>query len=297
MTINVSVRVANGIVMASDSLASTMLDASVNVNVPSIPCQKCGEDTGGGVAQVPISGIPGNSTPLANKLFYIGNFGAAFFGSAFVNSRSLWNHVMVFVTTQYKSGQSLSQVADALAAMLEAAVKADPSCSKHPPGTVIVGFQLSGYDETDIDCGRTVMVEIPVGAGINKRVDYNHDITVTGQLEVVNRLFAPIQNGANLKPSFPRMEMLDAVDYARFLVQTSIDYQRFADRAPTVGGPIEIAFITKWAGFRWVERKKILDDDDVRRFNVGKMSHELSQLRRDLPDIIRDSRTKVPADI
>ncbi len=54
---------------------------------------------------------------------------------------------------------------------------------------------------------------------------------------------------------------------------------------PTVGGPTEIALITNWIGFRWIERKKILGDDTT-RLNIGKISHEIGQIRRDLPDTI-----------
>jgi hypothetical protein len=48
----------------------------------------------------------------------------------------------------------------------------------------------------------------------------------------------------------------DAVDLARFLVQTTIGFVKFSvSRAKTVGGPIEIAAITKHEGFKWIERR------------------------------------------
>jgi hypothetical protein len=56
-----------------------------------------------------------------------------------------------------------------------------------------------------------------------------------------------------------------------------------------VGGPTDIALITKWVGFRWVQRKKILDNDTT-RLNIGKMAHEIGKIRRDLPDMIRQGR-------
>lgn len=53
------------------------------------------------------------------------------------------------------------------------------------------------------------------------------------------------------------MPIQDAVDFAEFLVHTTIQYVRFAlsTDGPTVGGPIEVATITKHEGFRWVARK------------------------------------------
>jgi 20S proteasome alpha/beta subunit len=48
----------------------------------------------------------------------------------------------------------------------------------------------------------------------------------------------------------------DAIDLSRFLVETTKGFIRFAiTRTKTVGGPVEIAAITKHEGFKWVQRK------------------------------------------
>jgi hypothetical protein len=51
------------------------------------------------------------------------------------------------------------------------------------------------------------------------------------------------------------MPIQDAIDLARFLVELTVKYVRFNTGAPTVGGPVEIAAITKHEGFKWVQRK------------------------------------------
>ena len=53
----------------------------------------------------------------------------------------------------------------------------------------------------------------------------------------------------------PAMPIQDAIDLAEFLVLLAINYARFMPGAPTVGGPIQIAAITKHEGFKWVRRK------------------------------------------
>jgi hypothetical protein len=54
----------------------------------------------------------------------------------------------------------------------------------------------------------------------------------------------------------PAMPIQDAIDLARYLVEVTIGFTRFSfNRPKTVGGPIEIATITKHEGFRWIERK------------------------------------------
>jgi hypothetical protein len=54
---------------------------------------------------------------------------------------------------------------------------------------------------------------------------------------------------------FAPMPIQDAIDLARFLVHAAIMYSRFLPGAQMVGGPIEIAAITKHEGFKWISRK------------------------------------------
>lgn len=51
------------------------------------------------------------------------------------------------------------------------------------------------------------------------------------------------------------MPFQDALDLAEFLVDLTIRYTRFTPGAGTVGGPIELAGITKHEGFKWIKRK------------------------------------------
>jgi hypothetical protein len=53
------------------------------------------------------------------------------------------------------------------------------------------------------------------------------------------------------------MPIQDAIDLARFLVETTIGFTRFSmqQQPKTVGGPVEIAAITKHEGFQWVQRR------------------------------------------
>jgi hypothetical protein len=56
----------------------------------------------------------------------------------------------------------------------------------------------------------------------------------------------------------PAMPIQDAVDLARFLVETTIGFIRFAVFLPkSVGGAIGIAAITKHEGFRWVQKREL----------------------------------------
>lgn len=61
----------------------------------------------------------------------------------------------------------------------------------------------------------------------------------------------------------PAMPIQDAIDLAKFLVETTIGFVKFSFLRPvkTVGGPIEIAAITKHEGFKWVQRKHFFRQD------------------------------------
>ncbi len=67
------------------------------------------------------------------------------------------------------------------------------------------------------------------------------------------------------------MPLQDAVDLAEFLVDTTIKFTRFTPGTPTVGGPIEIAAISKHEGFRWIRRKHYfsLDLNPSEKINVN----------------------------
>lgn len=59
----------------------------------------------------------------------------------------------------------------------------------------------------------------------------------------------------------PLMPIKDAIDLAVFLEQTTAQFIRFGQLLETVGGPIEVAALTKHEGFKWVERKHYYSPD------------------------------------
>lgn len=64
-----------------------------------------------------------------------------------------------------------------------------------------------------------------------------------------------IRQALALNLASPAMPIQDAIDAAEFLVDLTIKFSRFMPGAPVVGGPIEVAAITKHEGFKWVRRK------------------------------------------
>jgi len=63
---------------------------------------------------------------------------------------------------------------------------------------------------------------------------------------------------AVLKIPYYAMTLQEGIEFARFLVQLQIQYQRFSNQPQTCGGPIDIAVITPETGFQWVSRKQLV---------------------------------------
>jgi hypothetical protein len=60
----------------------------------------------------------------------------------------------------------------------------------------------------------------------------------------------------------PAAPIQDAINLARFMVETTTGFIQFSiTRLKTVGGPIEIAVITKHEGFKWVQRKHFFSSE------------------------------------
>jgi hypothetical protein len=80
-----------------------------------------------------------------------------------------------------------------------------------------------------------------------EQLGVEHDAAENVRGEVVSKLCVPL--------FLPAMPIQDAIDLARFLAETAAKFTHFGLRAATVGGPIEVATITKHEGFKWVTRK------------------------------------------
>lgn len=69
------------------------------------------------------------------------------------------------------------------------------------------------------------------------------------------QVMSVIQQSLQVPLVLPAMPLQDAIDLAEFMVDVTIQFSRFKPGPPTVGPPIEIAAISKHEGFRWVKRK------------------------------------------
>lgn len=260
MTLNVSLRVPDGIVLASDSLAtlSALITQQINAETK---CQKCGERVEiRGIKAPPVT-VPSSTWPFAQKLFPIlGQFGLATHGSGFVNGRSIYNHIVELEPTlpSKSDGNLFDEICDKIVDYFREQLVAEWKKSNvredlQPDHFRPIGFQLVGYakNQEGEPAPQTRIIKI----GRVPSVEQANEIgsSVSGDTAVVRLLWPKGQTGAN----FAAFSLQDAIDYAEFLIRTTSNYQRFSGRMPTVGGEIDIALVTNHLGFRWIAQKKL----------------------------------------
>jgi hypothetical protein len=281
MSVAVLIGVHDGLVLAADSAATLSMQLPPGVVIP------------GGAPMV------GNVYDNANKIFNLvkgqpigcitfgsGNIGSASIGTLIKDLRkeltdkpNPWN----FDVDKY----TMEEVGKILGKFL------GQECDKLPvPARVTtnIGFLLGGYSKPG-DLGESWSVEIVKGVPQPpKKLRPDHEVGLSwgGATEVLQRMvlgFSPMlfevlakvmqpqQNASVLQSQlgpvlatnlqanlvFPPMPIQDVIDLARWFVHSAIMFSRFSTGPNIVGGPIEIAAITKHENFKWVSRKHYWD--------------------------------------
>lgn len=155
---------------------------------------------------------------------------------------------------------------------------------RQPPflGFLVAGYSSDSYQPT----AHVIQLTGVEGPSIEEVLPADSGASWWGQPEAISRILTGVSMGApealanlglgldlmqaqqvvsgmvsQLNPQMvpAAMPIQDAIDLAEFLVHATIQYVRFSPGPPTVGGPIEIATITKHEGFKWVRRKHFFD--------------------------------------
>lgn len=282
MSIAVLIGVHDGVVLAADSASTLTFPAPPGVVLP--PGQQ---------------GVVGNVYDNANKIFNLvkgqpigcitfgsGNIGNASVGTLIKDLRKKLTEIpeqMGFNPDQY----AMQKVAEILAEFLGG------ECEKlEQPAKVNtnLGILLGGYSKPG-DLGESWSVEIQKGVPQPpKKLRPDHEVGLSwgGATEVLQRMVVgfdpqifqvlaqviqPPQNPAVLTSQlqsvlaaqlqrplvFAPMPIQDVIDLARFFVHSAIMYSRFLPGPNIVGGPIEVAAITKHENFKWISRKHYYD--------------------------------------
>lgn len=265
MTIAISLKVNDGVVLAADS-ASTII----------------GQDPDGRLGVV-------NVYNNANKVFNLKKgfpIGAITWGSGSIGQESIstltkdFREKLDITITDYTIEKVTKEFKDFIFDE-----KYDKEF-KDWPEKPSLGFMIVGYS-SDKPLAEEWKIDIVNGECEDPyRVRGQNEIGITwnGEIEAINRLYfgyglklQQFMKEVGIKDELiektieksredlitnmvmPAMPIQDAIDLAEFLVETTAQFSRFIPGAPTVGGPVEIAAITKHEEFKWVKRKHYFD--------------------------------------
>ena len=280
MTIAVSLKVNDGIVLAADS-ASTLMGAEggdvVNVynNANKIFNLRKGSPIGlmtyglGGIGSASISTLAKDlrrrfTNPLPEHLDWTLDPGAYTIEAVAGRVREF------FYEERYKP-------------MIEDEQGED----EEDAGGLTLGFVVAGYSSGEPNAEEYRLTLTPDGCDEPQllRPIEESGISWSGQLEAITRLLsghglglggvlvedfgldaedvgdaiATIEERLAAPVIAAAMPFQDAIDLAEFLVDLAINWARFMPGSPVVGGPIETAAISKHEGFKWVKRKHYFD--------------------------------------
>ena len=253
MTLIVSVRSAEGIVVAGDTLASGMAQIPFASDLETT-CPRCGERTTHQNLPVASINMPLNSFPSSRKVFpFFDRFGIGTFGVGIIEHRTPFFAIRQ-MEEDFKVNRrldpkrsSLEDAADAIARHMAPKIAADSQIADDD----IVGFHINGY----ANGGPQTRVIGIKGDGTTDVATYTeiYGYTTAGDESVVRALHQLSQTQGAVQ-HLSLVSLGDAVHFAEYLIRTTIDHQRFGSSVPTVGGNIDVGHVTPHAGYTWIRR-------------------------------------------
>ena len=254
MSIVVSVKVYDGIVLGAYSQAQIL-----------------GKDAQGNVGVI-------KTYSNARKLFQLGKFpmGVVVYGAANIEKRSIENLLHEFNEKILKKEQSVREATNQLFSFFSA--KHQQAFGGSPPAEQpILGALVAGYSkEQDLPEEWEFMLprdsqpkEVrPIdqfGAswrGITlpfNRLYLGLDHRIVDKLEklgVSPEILSQIKGGIPTPIIFDSMPLQDALDFAKFIMNVTINIAKVEPGSESCGGPLDLAVI-KHEGFNWVEQKPL----------------------------------------
>jgi hypothetical protein len=174
------------------------------------------------------------------------NVGVATFGATIIDNMPVTRYIWRFERTEVSEAEPVVSVANKLVTYFRSQF----------PG-VEVGFHVCGYrreEEGSVPyvyfCHTTKETE-PKRWNADEEGETKFGVIRSGDTHVVDRLI-----DQKSLPVFSAMPLQDAVDYAIYLISTTIETLRFEPKFPSVGGPIDVLVINP-RGMQFVQRKEL----------------------------------------
>ncbi len=162
--------------------------------------------------------------------------GIASFGEAYIDGKTIADYIRLFEINDIDENDTPESVADKL--------------FKHGPEFHGTTFYVCGYSK---DVPYVYCITATTKERIN--VDSNGNILFSvawgGEIEALVKL---INDVPVMRRNEKLMPLKDGIDFAEFMVDVTIKYQRFSDCIKTCDGPIDVLVMTKDKAF-WHKHK------------------------------------------
>lgn len=259
MTLIVSLRIPDGIVIAGDSLSTLVTQNQFNP-ITDVICPQCQHQHQ--IQQhFPMPSTPATTLSYTQKVFpFFEQFGVGTFGLGLLLGRSVYFAIRMLEQRLQGSNtyfNGVTQVAETIGNEIYALLSQQltlegTSVAALPPDQFLLGFQVVGYDGIE-----PKTIEVFVGQNVHYNPVGRLGCVYSGSGEMVDAIWNLYQTHPESQPPYYAFSLQDAIDYADFLISTTIAHQRFSQRIPDVGGDTDIALVTPFDGFRWIRQKTI----------------------------------------
>ena len=259
MTICVSVKTRDGIVLGTDSMTTVML--------PSTDDQP----------------IIAKTFSNARKLMQFRNFpvGVFTYGLGNLGPRTVNSHILGFSHTfKQVTGWTVQQIANGL---LEYMMREYDEIYEHIEDKQLLGLHVAGYsydsalpEEWKIEIPHTTEAIPVMSSGVNwegiilpfGRLYHGYDFRLIQALEkegVGSDLFYKALKESPLIPHilFDAMPLQDAINYVVYVLRTTIGFTSFEIGPPSCGGQLQVAVISEEGGFQWISRPEFRIPEDT----------------------------------
>jgi hypothetical protein len=261
MTLIVSLRIPDGIVIAGDSLASMMAQMVLQTDVE-VLCPDCGHKHIIPV-NLPAPPIPATTFSFAQKIFpFLKKYGIGTYGLGMLLGKSTYYIVREFEQTMsanvnLRKINGVTDVANEIGKHIHDLLRKQlesegQTLDMIPNDATILGFQVVGYDK-----GEPKTIEVNIGKTVTQveHID-KAGCTISGQPHVSQAIWSLYKNPTQA-PAFNVFSLQDAIAYAEFLINTTAAHQQFSQTMPNVGGEIDIALVTPFNDFQWIRQKPL----------------------------------------
>lgn len=230
MSLVVTVRTPDGVVLAADTLTSTMTQH------PGSPAQ--------GQPSPVIRSLTLSTT--ATKIFpYLDMFGVGAVGNSLAGGQSLGMVLRELEDDLLQAGTMERTGLKTAAEKVSARVREKMKGEAGQINMLICGFEAGEFSTVDVTVrDGDIRAKDPIRGG---------GVTVAGENSVVTALWG-LAKTRNTSGGHRVATCRDAADYATFLIRTTRDYQHFFTEPQTVGGGIDIGLVDRRRKFRWLKR-------------------------------------------